>query len=269
MRVILVSVGLAVALSAQAPRPAFEVASVKKLAERIPQSRARVRRTCGVPALYFANTSVAALVLFAYNLSPFELVGGPDWIRQDLFEINARAATEVSPDEKRLMLQSLLADRFKLVVRRDKQEMAFSQLVLARSDGRLGPNFTACPDPNAPEPRRIAPRGGQLWVINCGTIADLARAASIFLRAPAVDRTDVTGMWHIEVAFIDPRFALSAGGGAQTPPIDPNLTDISTAMREQLGLKLESTRGPVDVLVVESVAAADSGLTTKARRSRS
>src|SRR5687767_7111429 len=128
MRMILVSVGLAVALSAQAPGPAFEVASVKKLAERIPQSPSQASTRSA--ALYFANITVAGLVQYAYNVRDFGLVGGPEWIRRDLFEVNARAATEVSQDEKRLMVQSLLADRFKLVVRRDKQEMGFSQLVL-------------------------------------------------------------------------------------------------------------------------------------------
>ena len=88
-------------------------------------------------------------------------------------------------------------------------------------------------------------------VVNCGTPAELARFASMVLRAPFVDRTGVTGKWHIEITFIDPRFATSAGGGTQTP-IDPNLTDIGTAMREQLGLKMESRSGLLDVLVVES-----------------
>ena len=250
MRAILACVGLAVTLSAQAPRPAFEVASVKKLAERIPQSPSQASARSA--ALYFANITVAGLAQYAYNVRDFGLVGGPEWIRRDLFEVNARAATEVSPDEKRLMVQSLLADRFKLVVRRDKQEMGFSQLVLARSDGRLGPNFTDCPDPNVPPPMPRAPRGGMLWVVTCGTSADLAQIASLNLRTPVVDKTGLTGRWHVEITFIDPRMPPSASG-AQTSVVDPNLTEMRTALQEQLGLKLESTRGPVDVLVIESV----------------
>src|SRR5688572_3245506 len=249
MRLILIFLGVVVTISAQAPRPAFEVASVKKQAQRIASIPTQLSTPS--PVLHWTNATLASMLLFAYNVNYYELIGGPDWMRTDLFEINARAASEVSEDEKRLMVQSLLEDRFKVVVRKDKQEMRISELTLARSDGRLGPNVTACPDPNAPEPRRIAPRGGQLWVTRCGTIAEFARIASLILRAPFVDRTGVTEKWHIEIAFIDPRFATSAGGGAQTP-VDPNLTDISTAMREQLGLKMESVRGPVDVLVVES-----------------
>src|SRR5687768_14105687 len=151
MRVItLVCIGLTVTLSAQAPGPTFEVASVKKLSQRIAPSPSQSSTRSA--ALYFANVTVAGLVQYAYDVRDFALVDGPDWIRQDLFEVNAKAATEVSPDEKRLMVQSLLADRFKLVVRKDRREMEFSQLVLARSDGRLGPNFTDCPDPNVKSP---------------------------------------------------------------------------------------------------------------------
>lgn len=245
-----VAVGMMATLSAQTPRATFEVASVKKLAERIQQTSFDTSTQSA--ALYWANATVASMIQYAYNIRDFELIGGPGWMRTDLFEVNARAASEVSLDEKRLMMQSLLADRFKLAVREDKQEMGFSQLVLARSDGRLGPKFTDCPDPNVSSPPPRPPRGGSLWVVRCGTMADLAQIASINLRTPVVDKTGVTGRWHVEIAFIDPRRPPSASAAA-LPDIDPNLTEMRTALQEQLGVKLESTRGPVDVLVVESV----------------
>lgn len=245
-RLFIVLVALGITLSAQAPRPAFEVASVKKLAQRADGVFSRTEGT----AFYRPDATVASLILFAYNIRDFELIGGPGWMRTDLFEVNARAATDVSLDEKRLMVQSLLADRFKLVVRRDKQEMGFSQLVLARDDGRLGPAFTDCPDPNVKAPPPRAPRGGTLWMVTCGTMVDLAMVASLNLRTPVIDKTGMTGRWHVEVAFIDPRRPPST---AAAPDIDPNLTEMRTAFEERLGLKLDSTRGPVDVLVVESV----------------
>ena len=147
----LLMVGLMATIAAQAPpRPAFEVASVKKLAERIELTSFDVMTPSA--AFHYPNATVASLILFAYDIQSFVLVGGPAWMRSDLFEINARAAAVASLAEKRRMMQSLLAERFKLVVRRDKQEMAHSELLLARSDRRLGPNFTDCPDPNAPPP---------------------------------------------------------------------------------------------------------------------
>jgi uncharacterized protein (TIGR03435 family) len=91
-----------------------------------------------------------------------------------------------------------------------------------------------------------------LWVVTCGTIADLVQIALINLRTPVVDKTGLTGRWHVEITFIDPRRPPSAGV-APAADIDPNLTEMRTALQEQLGLKLESARGPVDVLVVESV----------------
>ena len=91
-----------------------------------------------------------------------------------------------------------------------------------------------------------------LWVVTCGTIADVAQIASLNLRTPVVDKTGPSGKWHVEVAFIDPRRPPPASGGP-VADIDPNLTEMRTALQEQLGLKLESARGPVDVLVVESV----------------
>ena len=242
----LVAAAIGVTLSAQAPRPVFEVASVKKLAQRVDG----VSPSTAGATFYRPNATVAALILYAYNIRDYELIGGPGWMRSDLFEINARASTEAADSEKRLMVQSLLADRFTLAIRRDTQEMSYSALVLARSDGRLGPNFTDCPDPNVKVPPPRPPRGGALWVVTCGTMADLAQIASLNLRTPVVDKTGVTGRWHVEVAFIDTRRPPSVAAPAD---IDPNLTEMRTAFQELLGLKLESARGPVDVLVVESV----------------
>jgi uncharacterized protein (TIGR03435 family) len=248
-RLLLISVGFAATLSAQAPRPEFEVASVKKLVER--SESGSVDLFAPSTGLYYSNATAAVLIQFAYNVLPFELIGGPAWMRSDRFEINARAATVASPEEKRLMMQSLLADRFKLVVRRDKQEMAHSALVFARADRRLGPNFMDCPAPNAPEPQPRPPRGGGLWVVRCGTSADLRQLVSISLQTPVIDETGLTGRWQILITALDPRQPPSSA--PPRPTDDPNLTDMRTALQEQLGLKLESRRGPVDVLVVDSI----------------
>src|SRR5687768_8830582 len=242
LRSFLVFATLGVTLAAQAPRPAFEVVSVKKLAQ--PRFVPPTKRS---PLEYYSPTAtVASLIQFAYNIRDFELIGGPDWIRRDPFEVNARAATEVSEDEKRLMVQSLLADRFKLVVRKGRQEMRFSELILARSDGRVGPKLTACGNPDAPPTPVRIPRGGMAIGARCVAISQIARLAAGFLRMPVVDRTGLTGMWGYELVYLD-----AAGWGAIEP--EPQLTAFPTALQEQLGLKLESTRGPVDVLVVESV----------------
>ena len=244
LRSFLVSVVLGATLSAQAPRPAFEVASVKKRDQ--PASIPPTKTPPLSPVFYSPNATVASLILFAYNLRDFELVGGPEWMRRDQFEVNARAAAEVSDDQKRLMVQSLLEDRFTLVVRKERQDMRYSELVLARSDGRVGPKLTACGNPEAPPTPVRIPRGGMVMGARCAAISQIARLAAGMLRMPVVDRTGLTGMWGYELVYLDP----GTWGSAEP---EPQLTAFPTALQEQLGLKLEAVRGPVDVLVVESV----------------
>jgi len=241
-----VSVGILVTLSAQTPRPAFEAASVKKQPAFIPPSR---RPPSGV-AFYRTNATVASLVQFGYNIREFQLIGGPEWIRRDLFEINARAASEVSTDRMRLMVQSLLDDRFTLVVHKEQREMRGSALVLARDDGRPGPKLEKCGDPQNPSPWnpiRIPP-GGDIRFGKCVAISSVADAAT---GRPVIDKTGLTGMWSYELAFARPE--------PLPPGRERDLADqegvplFPAALQEQLGLKLESWVGPVDVVVVDSV----------------
>src|SRR5688572_9281747 len=171
-----VSLGIVVSLSAQTLKPTFEVASIKKRDQPAPFSPSRTPPRSAT--FYIANATVASLVQFAYNIRDFELIGGPDWIRRNLFEINARAAAEVSLDEMRPMVQSLLRDRFSLLVRAEQREMRFSTLVLARDDGRVGPKLTACGDPNAAPTPVLVPRGGRVYVNRCASMSVITNLAS-------------------------------------------------------------------------------------------
>jgi uncharacterized protein (TIGR03435 family) len=190
---------------------------------------------------------------FGYNVGDFQLIGGPDWIRKDLFEIDARAGSDASTEQMRLMVQSLLEDRFMLVVRREQRVMQGSAMVVARDDGRLGPKLEACSDAQNPSPWvpiRVPP-GGEVRARKCAPIAEIAEIATGVLGRPVVDRTSLDGLWNYELAF------------AQAQPLPPgrvrdladqeNVPVFATALQEQLGLKLESTRGPVDVIVIDSV----------------
>ena len=246
MKKLLVLTGVlfaAVPAVAQAPRPTFEVASVKKLEKPAPFAPVRTR------GMVYArtNATLASLVQFAYNVQDFELVGGPDWIRRDLFEIEGRASREMSFEEMRPLVQSLLEDRFKLAVRREQRDMRRAELTLARNDGRLGPALEPCADPKAPiEPPKI-PRGAVGFAMRCQPISSLSHPAVLrYLQMPVVDKTGLSGLWDYQIFFGDPR-NLSA---AAEP--DPNVPPLETALRDQLGLKVEFIRGPVDVLIVES-----------------
>ena len=244
-----VSVVMIVTFSAQTTKPTFEVASVKKRNQ--PAPFVPTRTPPGSPVFYMANATVASLIQFAYNVRDSQVIGGPDWIRKDQFEINARAAAEVSNDEKRPMVQSLLEERFRLVLRKEQRETQFAALVVGREDGRLGPTLTKCTDPNAPLPKVLIPRGGRASVRPCAAISDIVNLASGILGILVLDKTGLTGMWRYELVFAESQPLPAPVGRDLGEPA--NLPSFSIALQEQLGLRLESTRGSADVLVVESV----------------
>jgi uncharacterized protein (TIGR03435 family) len=238
------AVGLVAPLVGQAPKPAFEVASVKR---RDPAAGFTPFRTPPVSARFYRPaTTVASLILFAYELHDAQLIGGPDWIRNDQFEIDAKAAAPVRVEEQRSMVRSLLGERFRLVVHSEQRELRFSALVLARNDGRPGPNLTKCGEAEGPWTPRLLPRGAAFSALACAPISDIVRVLSRGQQAPVVDKTGLTGTWLHWLVYLDPALPPSAVA-------DPDLASFPVALQEQLGLKLEPGRGPLDVLVVDSV----------------
>src|SRR5688500_11456973 len=146
---LLVAVGVTT-LSAQAPvpaspRPTFDVASIKRNLSDAFAGGQGVRPG----GIYSSpNRPLLRLIQFAYDLRESQIIGGPDWIREDRFDVTARTTPDAPIDQVRLMVQSLLEDRFKLRVRHEKREMPFFELRLARADGRVGPNFHDCSNAN-------------------------------------------------------------------------------------------------------------------------
>jgi len=269
MRLLLSAVlvaSMGIALSAQTPRPTFEVASIKKLDQAVTSMVFGYGSPVRNGTLRMTNSTIASLIQYAYSVRDFQVVGGPDWVNKDLFEVQAKAAADASTPEMRLMLQSLLEDRFGLVVHKEQREMRFFAMVPTRSDGRLGPYLHRMPDTGtcdrkqfeATENGRPKPSTGYAVAgFNCGSLAILAELASPNVEIPVFDRTGLTGRWSGTLYFAaNPN--MSRGNLFAPPPSvavtpDPNLPSFSTALQEQLGLKLEQTRGPVDVIVIDSV----------------
>jgi hypothetical protein len=134
------------ALVAQQPAPRFEVVSIKPQPNRQFLLKDFERTIPHVqPGGVFNPThaTVEALVYFAYDLKAGQLTSAPDWVRHDPFQIDARAGGDVPADRIRLMVRSLLEDRFKLVTHREQREMRFQALVRARADGPLGPELSS------------------------------------------------------------------------------------------------------------------------------
>ena len=247
---VLATAAVAAALSAQSSRPTFEVTSIKQVAAPPTPGRG------GGPApdAFRRLGPVTGLIQYAYNIRPFQLFGGPEWIHQDRYEVNAKAASAASDQDMRLMVQSLLEDRFKLIVRKEQREMPVQTLLLARSDGRIGSGLLKCEDPQNPppaKPMRI-PVGALPFTGRCAGVAAIASGLSTTLGSPVIDKTGITGLWAWSLVFAQLQ-PLPPGPARDRADQDPT-PSLTTALRDELGLKLESGRGMVDVIVIESVA---------------
>jgi uncharacterized protein (TIGR03435 family) len=150
----------------------------------------------------------------------------------------------------RPMVAALLAERFKLVVRREQRTMRGAVLVMARDDRRAGPKLEKCADPNAP-PRAAAPvRILSPYILNgrCQPIASVAASASSVMGVPVVDRTGLDGLWSYYVFYIRPERSRPARDAEQEA-----LLPFAGALEAELGLRIQESNGPFDVLVIDSV----------------
>jgi uncharacterized protein (TIGR03435 family) len=237
---------LAQAPASDAPRPSFEVASVK-----VNKSGNSSSGSSTQPGgrLTVTNETLRDLIRDAYVLQDFQVVGGPGWTSDDRFDIAAKAEGNADADQTRLMPRSLLAERFHLVVHDETKDMPVYALVRARADGKLGPSLTVsdvdCDGP-APRPRpcgshiSMGPKGATIVAVS-STMARLATSLSSQLHRIVLDRTGLAGGFDVDLRWTPEQAAGTSG------------PSLFTAVQEQLGLKLESTRGPVDVVVIDRV----------------
>ena len=251
-----------IGIAAQSAKPAFEVASVRSQREAVNPANLRGAAPRASPGGVFSATraNVISLLRFAYDLKPHQVVGGPDWVRRDMFQIDARAGFDASADQIKQMVQSLLEDRFKLVTRWDERTMDYFAVVVARSDGRLGPYLKALPDDCTAAavaeatkqfPARPHVGGGGLFV-QCVTLSNaldaLSTVAMMESAPPVLDETKLPGKFVLEL-----KASSVIPGVVSEPAADPSLAPFAIALEEQLGLKLQPRRGPVKVLMIDSV----------------
>lgn len=236
-------------LSAQEAHVAFDVASVKR--NDTGQSGGGVGlRPNGYAA---TNALLRTIVAHAYRMKRTFVIGGPDWIDSERYDISARASGDATEEELYAMTRALLIDRFHLVVRQETRDLPVYALVRARSDGRLGPNLRpSTPDcAAAGNPCGMSStgftNGGGIVMTKGRTLSDLASALGGMLDRNVVDNTGLSGTYEIDLKWgpDDVRVGADAAGN-DSPP-------IFTAIQEQLGLKLQPTRGPVAVLVIDSI----------------
>jgi uncharacterized protein (TIGR03435 family) len=268
---ILLAVAAYGAFAQSADSPQFAVASVKRgevwIADSVPMA---VRPQPG-GRLTTLNSPLAFLVQRAYGVQAYQIAGGPPWIKTDGYNIEAKPAANADQKQMWLMLQALLAERFKLTLHRETRELPVYHLTATKSGPRLpkpagGPCtevFTG-PPPKPGEPRPAPPCGPGIQASGAGlsmrglnlSTAKFAEFLGTLIGRAVVDKTGFTGKFdlHLDFALDDAIAGLPfhRGPGDADQTADPAARpSIFTAIQEQLGLKLESTKGPVEVLVID------------------
>jgi len=223
---------LAAGLHAQSPL-AFDAASIKLHPEPIYMSRSG---TSGTLATWTAET-LLDFVVDAYGLKYYQVTGGPRWIESDHFDISARAPGDTPPteDQFRQMTQTLLADRFQLRIHRETREIPVYALVVSKNGPKLKD-----PDMNSREGWARGDNKGVHIVQSHATMQRLADHLSDTAGRPVIDKTGLAGLYAYKLDF-----------GPDNSTADSDLPSMSTAV-EQLGLRLESQKAPVEVLIIDS-----------------
>jgi uncharacterized protein (TIGR03435 family) len=221
--------------AARAQQPAFEVASIKRNVSGDARSGSR---TLPGGRVTITNQRLRQVIRSAYGASDIEVLGGPDWLDTERWDIVAVGGTDDRDAEWRLMLRSLLTDRFKLVAHVEQRERPIYGLVLARNDRMLGPNIhpTTCIDQDVC-PNTSANTSGIASGVITGTsrtMGDIGSTLSAYVERRVLDRTGLGARYDFELKWSED-------------------VSIFTAVREQLGLMLDAQRAPVDVVIVETV----------------
>jgi uncharacterized protein (TIGR03435 family) len=263
-------------LRAQAPAadPAFDVASVK--VNRSGDWRKSIGPAPGGRFLA-TNQTLRELMPFAYGLpqlaANIRIIGGPNWIDSDRFDIVAKTDGTPTPQDMGAMLRTLLKDRFQLSAHNETRELPIYTLVTTRSGADPGSRLrrsevseVECAARRAAIRRREPvppPPPGQPPICGSGRtvpgrmtavgwpMEQLVTAVTPFAGRVVLDRTGLNGLFDFDLEWTPDQLPRQPPDDSELLRIDPNGPSLFTALQEQLGLKLESTKGPVDVLIVD------------------
>jgi uncharacterized protein (TIGR03435 family) len=233
------------------------------------------------------NVPLRDLIAFAYGVTnsraTLQIVGGPSWIDSERFDVDAVVDDDTVPRTQMVpMLRALLAERFQLKAHAETREMPIYQLMTA-SDGRLGPGLrrstvdcdarraarargTPPPPPPPPgppvDPSTIRPtcalrQSPGRFAGDAASLTQLAEGLAPFAGRIIVDRTGQSGYFDVDLTWTPDRPA-PVTDAVRTPGVDPDAAPgLFTALREQLGLRLDSARGPIDVVVIDALERLD------------
>lgn len=239
------------AQSASTEPAKFEVASIKPSKEGPGRVMIQIQPGGRLDA---KNVNVKFLIQQAYGVRDFQIIDAPSWVNSERFDVLAKApdgTANLTPDKLRPMIQALLEDRFKLVLHRETKEMPAYALVIAKG----GPKLKEEPGMDGPGPgggRRGMMRMGRGSVSADGVKLEfLVTNLANQLGKTIIDKTDLKGNYSFKLEWTPEPGGGPTHPGEDAPPVDG--PSIFTALQEQLGLKLEPTKGPTELLIIDKV----------------
>ena len=261
-----------IALAGWSQPPRFEAASVK------PSTNPGFQMIRPLPGRLTADASLRLILQNAFSVQTYQVVAAPSWIDTERYEINATAGGNASPAQVLVMLQSLLEDRFQLQIHREQRQLPVYDLVAARGGLKLpAPKENNCvsaaaeasagwiggripPPGSAPPPAtrcgavrvRLAPSGGRM---EGGKVpmSEFTRTLSLVLGRTVIDQTGFTGLFDVTLDFLPDEITEALPPPPPGAPAESANPSILVALQEQLGLRLESAKGPVEVLVIDHI----------------
>jgi uncharacterized protein (TIGR03435 family) len=249
---------------AQAPRAEFDVVSIKRSP---PDAVGGRMQTLPDGTQVMVNVRVSQFITAAAPVPVREVVGLPDWANSERYDVTVKPPAGSTPEQRRQMWQVAFADRMKLMAHVEDRERDTFALVLARSDGRLGPQMkpstldcrprpSGSPPP-APPPEPVTDSdylnrcggrfGNGLIVVGSTTLDSLVLSLSGLAGRQVFNRTGLQGNYSLTLKFSPPR----APGATPDAPLPDDAPEFFTALQEQLGLKLQSEKTFVPVFVID------------------
>jgi uncharacterized protein (TIGR03435 family) len=222
----------------------FDAASIKP--NRSGSSRTSVSMP-PVGTLRTENVTLRELITDAYRVRRFQVEGGPDWVDGDRFDITARTGEGAAPDRMHVMLQALLVERFGLTFHRETRERPIYALAVARADGVPSPSLVRSTGAERPGMESNGVNGFMMIRAKGQSMAQLAARLGNQTDRLIVDRTGLSGAYDFELQY-------TRDDGLTRSDQPAGAASLFTALREQLGLKLESARGPVEFLVIDTAS---------------
>jgi uncharacterized protein (TIGR03435 family) len=238
-------VSACVLLCASAGAQSFEVASIKPSPPASPDRQIVGIQTPGGGRLNTFSTPIRMLIMFAYNVKDFQISGGPGWANSEAYDIVAKGDGNATRPQLRLMLQELLKDRFKLALRHETKDAPIYELVVAKGGSKIQEDTVSVR-------QRIARTGAGKIVAQKASLAMFAELLGTLTGRPVVDKTGLPSTYSFQLDWTPDVGERGLPGPARPDivPPDSNGPSLITALQEQLGLRLQSAKGPIESLVI-------------------